>query len=190
MTRLAWRPPAFSYPLDDADLAATDPHDGMIAIATQPVKGRAGGNGLLSLWSHHRPFMALSVVEGHQEGAVTDFVWLDTPRKTSHPMVPAQSQFLKRHLSDEHGRPSIHPQRSDSRGRASVEGISRSPSLHVGLSLGVRRMHSGAGSDDGLLNSEEDEGPGSGRLAGKVWQHVLSVGRDGRCLIQSFARGA
>ena len=22
-----------------------------------------------------------------------------------------------------------------------------------------------------------------------VWQHVLSVGRDGRCLIQSFARG-
>ena len=153
----------------------------MIAIATQPVKGRAGGNGLLSLWSYYRPFMALSVVEGHQEGAVTDFVWLDTPRTISHPMVLAQSQLFKRHFSDEHGRSSI---------RASAEGVSRSPSIHVGLPLGVRRMQSGAGSDDGLLDFEEDEGLESGRLAGKVWQHVLSVGRDGRCLIQSFAKGA
>jgi hypothetical protein len=186
VTRLAWRPPAFPYSRDDADLASPDPHDGMIAIATEPVKGRAGGNGLLSLWSHHRPFMPLSVVEGHKEGAVTDFVWLDTPRKTLHTTVPAYGQLFKRH-SDEHSRLSAHPQRSESRGRALVEGLTHSPSVHIGLSLGVRRVQSG--SDDEQLNFEDSDGQESGRLAGNVWQHVLSVGRDGRCLIQSFARG-
>lgn len=186
VTRLAWRPPAFSYSRYDADLASTDPHDGMIAIATEPVKGRAGGNGLLSLWSHHRPYMPLSVVEGHKEGAVTDFVWLDTPRKTSHTMVPAYGQLFKRH-SDEHSRSPAHPQRSESRGRATPESLTHSTSVHVGLPLGVWRVQNG--SDDEQLNFEDSEGQETGRLAGNVWQHVLSVGRDERCLIQSFARG-
>jgi hypothetical protein len=35
--------------------------------------------GLLALWSYH-PFMPLSVVEGHKDGTVTDFGWLDTPQ--------------------------------------------------------------------------------------------------------------
>jgi hypothetical protein len=28
-----------------------------------------------------------------------------------------------------------------------------------------------------------------GKAASSIWQHVLSVGRDGQCLLQSFARG-
>jgi hypothetical protein len=53
----------------------------MIAVSTAPIKGAsAGGSGMISLWSYHRPFMPLSIVEGHKEGAVADFEWLDTPK--------------------------------------------------------------------------------------------------------------
>jgi len=64
VTRLRWRPPA---PKSLATLDNADRHESMLAVATAPVQGGAGGgSGLLALWSFHRPFMALSIVEGHK----------------------------------------------------------------------------------------------------------------------------
>eukprot|EP00540_Astrosyne_radiata_P010734 CAMPEP_0116822822 /NCGR_PEP_ID=MMETSP0418-20121206/487_1 /TAXON_ID=1158023 /ORGANISM="Astrosyne radiata, Strain 13vi08-1A" /LENGTH=435 /DNA_ID=CAMNT_0004450989 /DNA_START=478 /DNA_END=1786 /DNA_ORIENTATION=- len=103
----------------------------MMSVATTPGK-YAGGHGVLGLWSYNRPFMALSVVEGHIDGAVTDFVWLDTPSPT---------QVLEQ---------------------------APNPSKAVNADRGK------------ILQLLSTEG---------TWQHVLSVGRDGQCLLQSFARG-
>ena len=80
VTRVRWRPPAndsiLSSGNDPDDIYEMDRHDSMLAVATAPVKGAvAGGSGVLALWSYNRPFMPLSVVEGHEEGAVTDFCW-------------------------------------------------------------------------------------------------------------------
>ena len=63
VTRLKWKP------ADGAD-------DSLIAVATSSIYGaNAGGHGNVGLWSIHRPFMPISVLEGHTEGAVTDFAW-------------------------------------------------------------------------------------------------------------------
>ena len=187
VTRLAWRPPAFPFSRDDADLASADPHDGMVAIASAPVKGRAGGNGLLSLWSHHRPFMPLSVCEGHEEGAVTDFVWLDTPRELVEKKATVfHRKISKRASSGDPMRLNVQGvQRSESAGRTAI----RASSSSARASSVMKRMHTE--SDDGYvdIDTDEDFDREDARLAGNVWQHVLSVGRDGRCLLQSFARG-
>jgi len=187
VTSLAWRPPAFPFSQNDTDRASADPHDGMIAIASAPVKGRAGGNGLLSLWSHRRPFMPLSVCEGHSEGAVTDFVWLDTPREITKKHAAIQRRLSKRGSSGDHSRHYDQGgQRSESRGRATTRTTSFSSARG---SSAIRRTHTD--SEDGILDIDTDEDfeQEDARLAGDIWQHVLSVGRDGRCLLQSFARG-
>lgn len=178
VTRLSWRPPAFPFSRHDGDMATADPHDGMLAIASAPIKGRAGGNGLLSLWSHHRPFMPLSVCEGHSDGAVTDFVWLDTPRESTKKLTSVQRKLTER-ASDHSRQNEQGSQRGESVGRAI---ITRGSST-------IKRLHTD--SDDGYIDIETDEDfdEGEARLSGNVWQHVLSVGRDGRCLLQSFARG-
>jgi WD repeat-containing protein 24 len=80
VTRIRWRPPAYDTHVGHSSNTITDTeedlHSTMIAVATAPVKGAvAGGKGMLTLWSYRRPFMPLSVVEGHSEGAVTDFCW-------------------------------------------------------------------------------------------------------------------
>ena len=129
VTKVMWRPPA-GHHVDE------DIHASMLAVATAPIRGTsAGGNGLLSLWSYHRPFMPLSVVEGHINGAVADFVWLDTP----------QNEFMKRKQDES---PSIETQHS--------------------------------ANEDSRLFYMQTEG---------TWQHVLSVGRDSHCVIQSLVRG-
>jgi len=83
VTRLQWRPPSRSAQslLESEQIDNSDDHfDAMLAAATAPVSGaNARGSGSVALWSLHRPFMPLSIVEGHQEGAVTDFLWVDTP---------------------------------------------------------------------------------------------------------------
>lgn len=186
VTRLAWRPPAFPFSREDADVASADPHDGMIAIASAPVKGRAGGNGLLSLWSIDRPFMPLSVCEGHTEGSVTDFDWLDTPREITKKITTAHRSLSKRVSSGDHGRHNVQgSQRGESLGRVT----GRISSSHGRGPSTMKRTHTN--SDDGFLDNDtdEDNDPEHARLSGDVWQHVLSVGRDGRCLLQSFARG-
>jgi len=159
VTRLRWRPPAYeSFPLE-----SDDRHGAMLAVATAPVKGAsAGGAGLLALWSYHRPFMPLSVVQGHKDGAVTDFDWLDTPlrdarQKVSHSIRGSGGQHSQNIITD-----------SSERSR---------------LAIGGSGFY---GNDTGLYDHNEAEN--TYKPVG-IWQHVLSVGRDGRCLIQSFVRG-
>lgn len=151
--RIRWRPPAnesmvLSSDVDDEVELDEDRHDSMLAVATAPIKGAsAGGSGMLALWSCHRPFMPLSVVEGHKDGAVTDFEWLDTP------LPPHQMRT----------------------GRGDRE-------------MRVRGSHHHE--TDAILydnNAREYDDDDDQPVA--IWQHVLSVGRDGRCLIQSLARG-
>ena len=154
VTRLRWRPPAFdTFLLGDNE--EEDRHESMIAVATAPIKGAsAGGSGMLCLWSYHRPFTPLSVVEGHKEGAVTDFDWLNTPQKetSQRPLVMTGGAF-----SPTRNNQALSEKKKQNR--------------RVGTSL------HGSESDYYM-----DEPVG-------IWQHVLSVGRDGRCLLQSFVRG-
>ena len=160
VTRLKWRPPANDPLPIQGEGPDIDRHDSMLAVATAPIKGATdGGSGVLALWTYNRPFMPLSVVEGHQVGAVTDFFWLDTP----HPDISsAQESRNYRKNVDVIDTGLVRPR---IRGLVSHE------------SDAVSDLAGGEDKDtvikDGLC----------------VWQHVLSVGRDGQCLIQSFARG-
>ena len=142
VTRIRWRPVANETTVDGEDR-----HDAMIAVATAQIKGAsAGGAGLLSLWSHHRPFMPLSVVEGHQEGAVVDFDWLDTPTSRN-------SRFAS----------------PDATTTARIPGAS---SHEV----------------DSILYDSSDMKRNE-KSPCHTWQHVISVGRDGNCFVQSLVRG-
>lgn len=122
--KIRWRPTLcyHEHHYFDINDETAEHHGSMLAVATSPASGAtAGGHGTVSLWSYHRPFMPLSIVEGHTEGAVTDFLWLDTPE-----IEDTQTYFGRR-------------------------------------------------IDESNLKG--------------TWQHVLSIGRDGRCLVQSFAKG-
>ena len=154
VTRLYWRPPAndtATTPFSGDDDEDEDRHDSMLAVATAPIKGAsAGGSGMLALWSFHRPYMPLSVVEGHKDGAVTDFAWLDTPLPPSP---------MRRRRGD-------HETRLRGSHQHETDAI----------------LYDNNASMEHEDNNDDDHPLG-------IWQHVLSVGRDGRCLIQSFARG-
>lgn len=147
VTRIKWRPPA-NETFNHCNSTDQDRHESMLAVATSPLKGAsAGGSGVLALWSYNRPFMPLSVVEGHKDGAVTDFEWLDTPLPSTprnNRNEDASSSRLSRALGD-------------------VDSI--------------------------LYGDNNDHADEEDRPTVSIWQHTLSVGRDGRCLIQSFARG-
>lgn len=141
--RIKWRPPSStsrqghsqhhyseSAEVDENRRQAEevgDRHDSMLAVAA----ARGAGSGFIALWSYHRPFMPLSVVEGHEE-AVADLHWLDTP---------------------------IHEGKAFSSALSPGDFESRYSSLT------------------------------ETQVGGRIWQHVLSVGKDGRCLIQSLVRG-
>ena len=149
VTQVRWRPPSNDYMFSSATSEkeiVVDRHDTMLAVATARQTS-AGGSGTLSLWSFHRPFMSLSIVEGHEEGAVSDFVWVKTPL----------AQMNSKHVPE--------------------------PSLISQTNSNLSRKRSGSSNTD---NSEK-----SGDLShvSYVWQNILSVGRDGKCIIQSFARG-
>jgi hypothetical protein len=116
--------------------------------------------GVVSLWSVQRPYMALSVGEGHSEGAVVDFVWLDTPTDSS--------------LSKRTGTA------ASARAESAVPGPSSLRSL-------VR--HHSPEDGGGMDASEHSHSFLEPSQAGGLWQHVLSVGKDGRCLVQSLVRG-
>ena len=177
VTRLKWRPPALeALPVDHESVETSDRHESMLAVATAPIKGAsAGGSGLLCLLSYHRPFMPLSILESHTKGAVTDFFWLDTPHPDSQQsMVPSlklgnnPSADLRKNFADE-----------------SDAGITRSSRLR-----GTAQIEGGGIIQSPGLEKPDGDNNDFSEIAGLgVWQHVLSVGRDGRCLLQSFARG-
>lgn len=171
VTRLRWRPPSNELLL----LEDEDRHDAMMAVATAPIKGAsAGGYGVLALWSYKRPFMPLSVVEGHREGAVADFDWLDTP----------QEQYPKRYAAprqDEQLQPSFMGAtgRRNRKGRALSLTEESTPS----------RLPGPASHEIDSILYDNSEAADDFQKPVEIWQHVLSVGRDGRCLMQSFVRG-
>ena len=145
-----------------------DRHDTMLAVVTARQTS-AGGSGTLSLWSFHRPFMSLSIVEGHKEGAISDFVWIQTPQ-----FVPKSSYGSFEFKLEKEG-PKLKTSRSIS---------------------GSRRMKAGLSTmDDSALETREKnynrdaEYTSNSSHVSYIWQNVLSVGRDGQCIMQSFARG-
>jgi WD repeat-containing protein 24 len=147
VTRIRWRPVASNIRIVDVE----DKHDSMIAVATASIKGAsAGGSGVLSLWSFHRPYMPLSIVEGHKDGAVVDFDWLDTP----NPILGKSSSL------------EFPNEATTSR----VPGVSSHDS-------------------DSILYDSIEQRDDFNNLHTMLWQHVISVGRDGCCLIQSLVRG-
>jgi len=82
VTRIIWRP-ASGLSIEQFDALQgsylEDAHEVMIAVATGPIHGHnSGGSGSIALWSYHRPFMPLCIMEGHM-GSATDFVWIDAP---------------------------------------------------------------------------------------------------------------
>lgn len=169
MTKLRWRPPALDTFASDDD-GVVDRHDSMLAVATARLTS-AGGSGVLSLWTVHRPFMPLSVVEGHEEGAVTDFVWLDTPQLNKKAEAESKSSASSSKNGPKHSR----------RGQAKSAGANDSGEAVV--------LRSSGRDADYVFDNKEKETEKKESSAVHVWQHVLSVGRDGRCILESFARG-
>ena len=189
VTQVKWRPP--SYDLiqvaarndedseegsENGETTEVDRHDPMLAVATARMTS-AGGSGILSLWSVKRPFMSLSILEGHEEGAVADFVWIQTPvtipKVQSHDSLQQPSFGGQKMSSD----PTL------SMMPANVETRTRIRKTSMGTEADLESDHDGAREGLGVDGRTE--------LRGNVliWQHTLSVGRDGRCILQSFARG-
>lgn len=169
VTRVRWRPPALDFSNDVE--GNVDRHDSMFAVATARLTS-AGGSGVISLWSTHRPFMPLSVVEGHEEGAVADFVWMETPlpedkndgdRSQSRRLDPQQQKVDPRKLRKNGG-----SQNSDET---------------------ILIRSGGRGDVDSILFDNHVKKNDNKYAGGAIWQHILSVGRDGKCILQSFVRG-
>lgn len=163
VTQVCWRPPSNELLPTSSDSInnstshtrdgpqeeiLVDRHDSMLAVTTARLTS-AGGSGALSLWSFHRPYMSLSIVEGHKEGAISDFVWLQTP------------------LEDPSCNPSQNTESSTIVDASSLDALERTRN-----------------DIDEFATSSE---PLS--VLPCIWQHVLSVGRDGQCIMQSFVRG-
>ena len=116
--------------------------------------------------------MALSVVEGHKEGAIADFVWLETPqvkrtsRKVSRVPPSESSLSTSRHESRRISKKTIAPSHDEA----------------------ILIRSSGRNEVDSILFDSNKQGDDD-RMSSSIWQHVLSVGRDGQCLLQSFVRG-
>lgn len=159
VTGILWRPPANTngyFPNKESDVGMNsncykvDHHDAILAISTASTGGaNVGGKGCVGLWSFHRPFMPLSLVEGHSEGAVTEFLWVDTPDRW---------ESYKNDNYNSYG-----------------------------------NFHNTTFSPSWILDSKHSptskEVPTDIDSLQGMWQHILSVGRDGKCLLQSFARG-
>lgn len=170
VTKLRWRPPSGEMHAAGDGVDEVDRHDSMLAVATARLTS-AGGSGILSLWSIHRPFMALSVVEGHEEGAVTDFFWLDTPEVNRKALISANLLQTAAGLA-----PGTRDPRRLRKGHIAPTSNEQADSIRS----------TGRGEIEAMI-SEQKEKEKDVRV--EIWQHVLSVGRDGRCLLQSFVRG-
>ena len=164
VTSIKWRPPASTNKND----GEVDRHESMLAVASAR-QASAGGSGVLGLWSCDRPFMPLSVVEGHEEGAIGDFVWLETP------YVDTKTKF----------EPLSHSPESMNKSRSGSITSRYAPNATADGTVVLRGSLRGESESILFDNKERDDE----EAAPRIWQHLLSVGRDGRCLIQSLVRG-
>ena len=152
---------------------------------------------MLSLWSTQRPYMALSVVEGHKEGAVTDFIWVDIPVDEAaidrDQSLHSQSERTPRSRTST---PVSFMTETSSRSRevedSSIAGRQRGrPSFSATPfpTSFASSVASRAVSEESTKDRSGDSSVDFSNSLEGTWQHVLSVGRDGRCVVQSFARG-
>ena len=174
VTQVRWRPPSNDFVpssgttvnelqgnKNDANMedSMIDRHDTMLAVVTARETS-AGGSGTLSLWSLNRPFMSLSMVEGHNKGNISDFVWVKTPV--------------------------VIPKKMNSR----FESNKRLPPTQTRLWNKAGYSSKTESSIDGReMTHREYDQVGDFSNVSYIWQNVLSVGRDGQCIMQSFARG-
>lgn len=176
VTKVRWRPPALDSTNDGE--GNVDRHDSMLAVATARLTS-AGGSGVISLWSTHRPFMPLSVVEGHEEGAVADFVWMRTPSPDSESQgdrsQPQRSESKKQQYK-------VDPRKTRKQG-----GTQQNNETILIRSGGRGDVESILFDNNNNNNNTKESENKDSEVA--IWQHVLSVGRDGKCILQSFVRG-
>uniref|UniRef100_A0A6V2AHI3 GATOR complex protein WDR24 n=1 Tax=Ditylum brightwellii TaxID=49249 RepID=A0A6V2AHI3_9STRA len=237
VTRLKWRPPARPFAsmqhhtlarggCEEHVVTPIDRHDAMLTVATAPISGaNAGGVGSIGLWSYHRPFMPLSVVEGHMEGAVMDFAWVDTPptevadgrgdgaygSDTANSGVVGGASILT--SSNEYGKNDMSigtyvrneirssptlPEMDD--GAADLftartrflNKRSDSSSSIQSYNAAIREKDNHVlvpSNENNAIERQNKEDWVHVSSTSGTWQHVLTVGRDGRCLLQSLARG-
>lgn len=176
VTRIRWRPPT--------DTSSQYNHnESMIAVATSSIYGaNAGGNGSVALWSVNRPFMPISVCEGHIEGAVTDFAWAS---------IPSRSRLMK---TQQNEYPSQSPHRNiepDHRTK-SFSAVSAESHSNRNRKLKYSREETA----DGNINSSTLRRTGEGgkplsnaESSVRDCQTIVTVGRDGQCLLQDFSIG-
>eukprot|EP00571_Detonula_confervacea_P001238 CAMPEP_0172319194 /NCGR_PEP_ID=MMETSP1058-20130122/37079_1 /TAXON_ID=83371 /ORGANISM="Detonula confervacea, Strain CCMP 353" /LENGTH=990 /DNA_ID=CAMNT_0013034193 /DNA_START=210 /DNA_END=3181 /DNA_ORIENTATION=- len=160
VTRIRWRPP------EDTNDSQYNHNDSMIAVATSSIYGaNAGGNGSAGLWSYHRPYMPISVCEGHIEGAVTDFAWIGMMKKKQNENLPQPYHRT------------IEPAPS---------------TLLKGSSSSIASIESSSNRTKNWENTMDDGGQKQlSNVASfeREWQTIITVGRDGQCLLQHFSHG-
>lgn len=196
VTRLRWRPPSQILFMKKSDgegdsLDPEDLHDAMMAVATAPIKGAsAGGAGVLALWSIHRPFMPLSVLQGHREGAVTDFEWLETPQDPALTMQGMESATASDPVSvtvTSAFRLDSNRKKSSSRNQGMAEPFTTEPPRIIGAVGRVGSASTQQVTESSVHENVEKEFEDFAPFS--IWQHVISVGRDSHCLVQSIVRG-
>jgi hypothetical protein len=128
--------------------------------------------------------MPLSIVDGHSDGAVTNLIWFDTPplpadtklRSSDKNIIPVDEDVGRRVKSD-----AVLSGKKDDQ-LSKVRSTDSNQNRRLG-SISYVPVQSDDPNED-----VTGEWVDLTRTTG-IWQHVLSVGKDGRCLMQSFARG-
>lgn len=170
-------------------------NDSMIAVATSSISGaNAGGNGAVGLWSYHRPFMPLSIVEGHADGAVTDFSWIDAPpTKKKKKQIVTQIKSLESRGETEVASSAASRKIALNSSLTSRRSKSESPSAsykyskdRMGNSISSRATSSRTKRETSKSKTEQKT---EHKEPERLWQNIISVGRDGQCLIQNFSHG-
>ncbi|KAL7519039.1 hypothetical protein ACHAWX_004612 [Stephanocyclus meneghinianus] len=159
ITSIRWRPMGAS----SSGLGGS-----IIAVATSPISGaNAGGNGAVGLWTCNRPFVPLSIVEGHEEGAVTSFVFVS-------------NTSLNASTISTHNRSYTEPN--------SFSPVSKtSPTMGVGSPLQHHNKRIPYEKADRATSAENERMQISHEST--LQSTILSVGRDGQCLWQDFSLG-
>jgi len=191
VTRIRWRPPEdrnTAYDTNSDGSTERNHNESMIAVATSSIAGaNAGGNGSVGLWSFYRPFMPISVVEGHRDGAVTDIGWVDKPTEPRPPFERANNVLPRESLSL----------------RETIEGGAKNPSRALSPTfLSQESTHYRYNKTKPALDKSEEklsqrhpqdiateENISEGNAPSREWHTILTVGRDGQCLLQNFSLG-
>jgi WD40 repeat protein len=186
--RVAWRPMGYR---------STNGHVRELLATTSTAE-----RGDIAIWDIRAPNIPTVILRGHTD-ACMGFAWLDTP--VPEDVDPAEIASSSSPIRDDAANPPSSPSRSPTRERE--RGMSSSSSTASSMWLIGRRGSSVAsltsrtvaGSrsprrdvdyiDDDINTYPIDElgRPAPGFLG--VYQHILSVGKDGKCIVQDLRNG-